>query len=69
MAGKLLALWLYLNDRMKEPSTHAAISSLLITAGVSIDSGVFHDLIVLISLGFGGLGIFTAEAKRLGRDS
>lgn len=59
--GKLLGLYLYLRARLSEPSTHAAVCSLLLAAGVNVDSGVVHDLIVTASLAFGGLGFFVKE--------
>lgn len=62
---KILGLYLYLRGRLAEPSTHAAIQGLLIAAGINIDAGLWHDLIVTASLAFGGLGFFVKEAKPL----
>lgn len=62
---KLLGAYIYLCKRMKEPSSHAAMSSLFLMAGLNIDTGWIHDLSVLISMVFGASGFFLKEAKPL----
>ena len=51
--GKVLGVWNYLTARLKEPSTHAAISSLLMLAGLNLDVGVVHDGMTAASVAFG----------------
>lgn len=60
---KLLGAYIWLSMRLKEPSTHAALSSLLLSMGLSTDTGVLHNLAVILSLGFGALGFWVKEAK------
>lgn len=62
---KLLGAYGYVSGRLAEPSTHAAFSSLLALAGLSLDAGVVHDGLVALSVGFGALGFFVREAKPL----
>lgn len=61
--GKVLGVWNYLTARLKEPSTHAAISSLLMLAGLNLDVGVVHDGMTAASVAFGALGFFVSESK------
>jgi hypothetical protein len=61
--GKLLGAWGYIQARLAEPSTHAAVASLLALAGLKLDSGVLHDALVVMGVAFGGLGFFVKEAK------
>lgn len=63
--GKLLAFWNYLQFRINEPSTHASISSLLALAGLNLDDGIVHDVLIVLSIVFGGLGFFVKEGQRL----
>ena len=59
---KILGIYLFLAARLREPSTHASISAVAALAGVNIDSGILHDLSVVLSLGFGAIGFYTKEA-------
>ena len=59
--GKLLAIWNYLTRRLAEPSTHAAVASLAVLAGVNIDEGVVHDALTATGVAFGVIGIFVKE--------
>ncbi len=61
--GKILTAWNYLQGRFNEPSTHAAISGMLMLAGVNVDAGVAHNAIVSLGVVFGCLGIFVKESK------
>lgn len=62
---KMMGVYIYMLQRCKEPSTHAALSSMFAMAGLSVDTGVVHDLLTLVGLAFGGLGFFVKEAKPL----
>jgi hypothetical protein len=62
---KILGVYLYVVARLAEPSTHASIASLLMVAGVNLDTGPVHDALVALSVIFGGLGFFVKEAKPL----
>lgn len=60
---KLLGAYMYLAARAAEPSTHAALSSMFAMAGLSMETGVLHNVLVIISLGFGASGFWIKEAK------
>lgn len=62
---KILGVWVYIQARLAEPSTHASIASLLTLAGLQLDTGVIHDALVTLGIVFGGLGFFVKEAKPL----
>ena len=62
---KVLGVWIYLQARLAEPSTHASIASLLTLAGLSLDQGIVHDVMTVLGVGFGALGFFVKEAKPL----
>ena len=62
---KLLGVWMYLQGRLAEPSTHASIASLLALGGLNLDVGIAHDAMIVAGIGFGGLGFFVKEAEPL----
>jgi hypothetical protein len=62
---KLLGVWIYLQARLAEPSTHASISALLTLAGLNLDQGIVHDSLTTAGVVFGALGFFVKEAKPL----
>mgnify|MGYP006283533841 CR=1 FL=1 len=66
--GNLLGSWGYIQARLAEPSTHASIASLLLLAGVNLDTGVVHDTLTALSIVFGALGFFVKEGKPLGAE-
>ena len=63
--NKVLGAYIYIAARLKEPSTHAALSSLLAMAGLNLDSGILHEILVALSVAFGAAGFFVKEAKPL----
>ena len=62
--GSLLGAWSYFMARINEPSTHASISSLLMMAGLQLDSGIVHDSLTAMGVLFGMLGFFVKEGKK-----
>ena len=65
MMSKILGAYIYIIERLKESGTHAALSALCTTAGLSLDSGILHQILVLLSVVFGAAGFFIKEAKPL----
>ena len=49
--------------RLKEPSTHAAITALVAAAGLTLDAGLVQNAILALSGVFGLLAIFLPEGK------
>ena len=62
---KILGAYLYVAERLKEPSTHAALASLFMMAGINVESGWPHDVATLIAVAFGAIGFFVKESKPL----
>ena len=60
---KILGMYVYILHRCKEPSTHAALSALATSAGLNVESGFLHNLLILIGVAFGGMGFFVKEGK------
>lgn len=60
---KIMGMYIYLNRRCREPSTHAALCALFSSAGLSVESGFLHNILILVSLAFGSLGFFVKEGK------
>ncbi len=60
---KMMGMYIYLVNRCKEPSTHSALSALMLSVGLSVDTGFIHNVLILISLAFGGMGFFVKEGK------
>lgn len=59
IVGKLL----YVFGRLREPSTHAAISALLLMAGQKIPDDTWNTVINGGAVVFGILGVFFKESK------
>lgn len=62
---KLLGAYIFISDRLREPSSHNAVSYLLGLAGLTIDSPVVQAILLVFSVGFGAAGFFLKEAKPL----
>ena len=62
---KILGVYIYIVNRLAEPSTHASIASLLAVAGLDLDKGGLHDALIALSVCFGAIGFFTKEAQPL----
>jgi hypothetical protein len=62
---KIMGVYIYILKRCKEPSTYAALSALMTSAGLSVETGFLHNIIVLLGVAFGSLGFFIKEAKPL----
>ena len=60
---KLLGAYIWLSMRLREPSTHAALSSMATMLGMNLEAGILHNLSVIAALGFGALGFWVKEAK------
>ena len=59
--GKLITLYKYISARLKEPSTHAAIASVLATFHIMYPDAAVTDWLTVLGLVFGSLGIFIKE--------
>jgi hypothetical protein len=59
IVGKLL----YIFSRLREPSTHAAISALLLLIGQKIPDETWNTVVNGGAVIFGILGVFFKEAK------
>lgn len=57
--GKML----YIFKRLREPSTHAAISSMLALWGVNIPDATWSTIINGLAVLFGLMGVFVKEGK------
>lgn len=60
--GKLLYLFRYLKARWAEPSTHAALCSVMLMLGVKVPEGTVNDIITVLGVVFGALGVFFKES-------
>lgn len=54
----------YLKARLSEDSTHAALSSLMLGAGISIGPGLLHDWIITLSVVFGAAAVLMKGGAR-----
>lgn len=59
IAGKVL----YIFQRLREPSTHAALAGLLTIIGVHIPDETWNSVVNGLAVLFGILGVFVAESK------
>ena len=62
---KLFSAILYMKRKFAEPSSHAALASVCQLAGINLDTGIIHDVVVVLSIGFGGAAFFLNEQKPL----
>ena len=62
---KAMGAFLFLKDRLNEPSTFASLAAIAALVGVKIDAGLVQDALNTASLAFGVLGFFVKEAKPL----
>ena len=63
--GKLIAVFIFIKSRLREPSTFASIAAVLAFLGVKLDPGVVQDWINTGTVVFGALGFFVKEATPL----
>jgi uncharacterized membrane protein len=59
--GKILTAYIYISRRLKEPSSMASLSAVMLTFGVQIESGAVHDWLTTGGIFFGLLGVFIKE--------
>ncbi len=59
--GKILTAWIYLSARLREPSSQAALSAVLLSLGMQYDAGMVHDWLTTLGIGFGIMGVFVKE--------
>lgn len=62
---KILTAFIMLKRAWYEPSTHAAISSLCGTLGVTLNDSLIGNILIVASIPFGIAGIWLKEAKAL----
>ena len=60
---KILGMYVYMLNRCREPSTHSALCALATSAGLSVESGFLHNILILVGVAFGGIGFFVKEGK------
>jgi len=60
--GKLIAVFIFIKSRLREPSTFASIAAVMAFVGVKLDPGVVQDCINTGTVLFGALGFFVKEA-------
>jgi hypothetical protein len=63
MMGKILTMFIILRKRLREPSSMAAISAVMMSVGVQVDQGVIHDWMTALGIVFAGLGVFVKEKE------
>lgn len=63
--GKLIAVFIFIKSRLREPSTFASIAAVLALIGVKLDPGIVQDWINTGTVLFGALGFFVKEATPL----
>jgi hypothetical protein len=63
--GKLLAVFIFLKGRLREPSTFASIASVLALVGYKLDPGIVQDWLNTGTVVFGALGFFIKESSAI----
>lgn len=63
--SKIMGMFLYLRSRLSEPSSLASIAALCAMVGLKLDASLLQDVLNVVSIMFGMLGFFVAEAKPL----
>jgi hypothetical protein len=61
--GKILTAFLFIQRAWKEPSTHAAISAIFTSLGVSFPETLIGHWLTLLAIPFGIAGIWLKEVK------
>lgn len=61
--GRMIGLFIWLKQRLSEPSTMASIAALSALAGVKVDAGLVQDALNVGTVVFGAAGFFVAEQK------
>ncbi len=59
--GKLIAVFIFIKSRLREPSTFASIAAVMAFVGFKLDPGVVQDWINTGTVVFGALGFFVKE--------
>lgn len=59
--GKIISVFSFMANRFKEPSSLAALSSVLALGGVQMEAGTLQDIATTASVVFGGLGVVMKE--------
>ncbi|MFA5670657.1 MAG: hypothetical protein WC967_15575 [Balneolaceae bacterium] len=62
---KILTAFIMLKRAWYEPSTHAAISSICATTGISLNDSLIGHIFTVLAIPFGIAGIWLKEAKPL----
>lgn len=62
---KLIGAFVFLRNRLKEPSSLLSLALVMKTIGVQIDESTIQAWLDMAALIFGVLGFFVAEAKPL----
>lgn len=65
MMGQIMGAYLYIVERLREPSTHSAIAAICGLLHVQMDWGLVQNIIDMTGIIFGTMGFFVAEAKPL----
>ena len=60
---KLIKAGEFLVERLKEPSTHAALATVCLTLGTQLNVGAFDSFLNIGGILFGTLGFFVSEKK------
>ncbi len=63
MMGKILTFYIVIRNRLREPSSMAAISAVMLSVGVQVDQGVVHDWLTVLGIGFAGLVCLSKSQK------
>jgi len=63
MMGKILTAYIFLAARLREPSTMASLSAVLLALGVNLDPGLVHNWLTTLGIGMGVFGVFVKEGK------
>ena len=60
---QVIGAFMYVEQRLAEPSSHAALATLFGTVGMNIDAGPAHNAYVFLTIVFGALAFFIKEGK------
>jgi len=61
---KVLSAFLYLKERLSEPSTHASLAVIFASVGIRIDDVLIQSVFAILTIIFGFAGILLKEDKR-----